>query len=730
MSTHYALFATAPKGIEPLLAAELLQLGATDARETRGGVTFTGELELAYRVCLWSRLANRVLLQLADFPAPDTDALYAGVQTVDWTRHLPPEATLAVDVTAVASPIAHTRFAAQRTKDAVVDQLREANGTRPSVDIKNPDLRLHVHMGKTHAGLSLDLSGESLHRRGYRHLGVAAPLKENLAAAILVRAGWPAIANSGGPLLDPMCGSGTLLIEGALIAADIAPGLLRERYGFHGWKRHDPDVWSALLAETRQRRTTGLARMPRILGFDSDRHAIHAALENIDRAELTGHVHVERRDLGDTTVPPGPAGLLVVNPPYGERIGEATSLAPLYAALGNVFRERFTGWRAAVFTGNPELGKQLGIRARRLHTLYNGPIVCKLLQFDLDPKWVMGADRPDATTGAPAADTLPEGARMFANRLRKNLKALSRWREREDISCYRLYDADMPEYALAIDLYEGRERWVHVQEYAPPKQIDADAAQRRLREALQVLPQTLDVSTANVFFKVRRRQPGKQQYTKLADQGRFHEVREGPCRLLVNFTDYLDTGLFLDHRPTRRMIGELARGRNFLNLFAYTGAASVHAAVDGARSTTSVDLSTTYLDWARRNLALNGFSTERHTLIQADVLDWLERHDARHRYDLIFLDPPTFSSSKRMDGTLDIQRDHAGLIHAAAKLLAPNGVLLFSNNYRRFRLDQAALTGLQVEDITAQTIPQDFRRNPRIHQCWLIRRGEAAGAKT
>lgn len=726
------LFATAPKGIEPLLAKELRALGAVDARETRGGVRFTGNLEFAYRACLWSRLAHRILLPLAEFPAADADALYAGVQGIDWSAHLDASRTLAVDVTGIAPAIAHTHYAAQRAKDAIVDQFRAAGGSRPSVDTAQPDLRIHLHLQRDTASLALDLSGESLHRRGYRTRGVAAPLKENLAAAILLRAGWPAIAAEGGPLLDPMCGSATLLIEGAFMAGDVAPGLLREYWGFLGWRGHDAALWTRLREEAAARREDGLTRLPRLLGHDADRQAIHAALENIAAAGLSGRVHVERRDLARLAPPDGPPGLLVANPPYGERLGEAQALAPLYAALGRALRERFTDWRAAVFTGNPELGRQLGLRAVRLHTLYNGPIPCKLLQFEVRADRFTGADRPDAPAGTspdtPGSTAVhAPGAQMFANRLRKNLKTLRRWIEREQICCYRLYDADMPEYALAIDVYEARERWLHVQEYAAPGNIDPAAAQRRLAEALQVLPEVLEVPVERVAFKVRQRQKGRQQYTRLAETGRFHEVREGPCQLLVNFTDYLDTGLFLDHRPTRALIREWAAGQHFLNLFAYTGTATVHAAVGGARSTTSVDLSATYLDWARRNLALNGFAKADHTLIRADARAWLAeqalQRGPRRRYGLIFLDPPSFSTSKRMQGTLDIQRDHVALIRDAVQLLAPGGTLVFSNNLRSFRLDTAALAALSLdlEDITARTLPPDFARNPRIHRCWRIR---------
>ena len=324
------------------------------------------------------------------------------------------------------------------------------------------------------------------------------------------------------------------------------------------------------------------------------------------------------------------------------------------------------------------------------------------------------------------------GARMFANRLRKNLRTLGAWARREGVDCYRLYDADMPEYAVAVDLYQGASLWVHCQEYAPPRSVDPAQAAHRLDEAMAVLPDVLGVAPEQVFLKVRQRQKGANQYEKIAQEGRFHEVREGPCRLLVNFTDYLDTGLFLDHRRTRVLVGQLAGGRSFLNLFAYTGSASVHAALGGASSTTTVDLSHTYQEWARRNLALNGIKGPLHRLIQADCLEWLEqssRGATGDRYGVIFLDPPTFSSSKRMRGTLDVQRDHARLVRQAVHLLEPDGILIFSNNFRRFRMDPQILGQFAVEDITARTLPRDFARNPRIHNCWMIRPAGVRGTQ-
>jgi len=715
--------ATAPMGAADLLAAELAVAGASNCHERPWGVMFTGALALGYWTCLWSRVASRVLLKLAEAPVSTPEALYAAAREIDWSLHIAPAATLAVDFDATRSAITHTHYGALKVKDAIVDQLRERRGARPDIDTVRPSVRVTVRLARDHAVFAIDLSGDSLHRRGWRGAGVAAPLKENLAAALLLRSGWPAIAAGGGSFLDPMCGSGTLPVEAALIAGDRAPGLTRDYFGFLGWAGHDAGVWDALRREAVERsNASGWAR-GRIFGSDHDARAVDAARAAATAAGVGELVQIEQRALAQVRAP-SPRGLLLVNPPYGERLGELDALRTLYAELGRVLREHFGGWHAAVLTGNPALGRELKLEARRTHRLFNGPIEVRLLRFEVAPEHYTRERRPGRLPPVDPARREAAGAKMFANRLRKNLESLGRWARREAISCWRAYDADMPEYAFAIDIYGNGERYACVQEYAAPPSVDEHKVRTRRAEAVAVLPDVLALADERIWFRTRRRQRGTAQYPKLAAEQDFHEVAEGGLRFLVNFDDYLDTGLFLDHRLTRAKLRELAAGRRFLNLFGYTGTATVYAAAGGAASTTTVDLSRGYLDWAGRNLRLNGFTGREHVLTQADVLEWLPGAPAGG-WDVVFLDPPTFSNSKKMVGTLDVQRDHVGLLTATARLLAPAGVLVFSTNFGRFVIDAGALPGLSIDDISRATIPKDFERSPRIHHCFVLRRTQA-----
>ena len=708
-------FAPCPKGLEYLLVDELRALGAVEVREALAGVHAEADASFGYRACLWSRLASRVLLPLSVFEADTADALGAGVAAIDWSEHLDPDGTLAIDAHGSTRGLTNAAYAAQRAKDAIVDQFRERTGTRPSVSNDRPSIRLNLALRQGRAHLSLDFAGGALFMRGYRRGQGEAPLKENLAAAMLLRGRWPEIYAAGGALVDPMCGAGTLLIEAAWMAADVAPGLQREHFGFEGWRGFDRAAWEALVAEARDRARAGLTALrPVFHGADRNAAVLGAAKQNAQAAGVAGFIRLSHAAIERLDAPPSEhAGLVIANPPYGERLGEVEALRETYAAIGATLKRAFVGWTAAVITNDEGLGRAIGLKPERRYKLYNGALECVLLCYD---SIVPGTLVPRE------ARALTSAAQALANRLAKNQRVLGPKLARAGITCYRIYDADLPEYAAAIDVYTGKHddrRWLHVQEYAPPPEIPEAKAERHLEEILRVASDTFEVPRARIALKTRRPQQRREKYGRVAERGEFIEVDEGGVTLLVNLFDYLDTGLFLDHRPTRARLRGLARGKSFLNLFCYTAAATVQAIAGGASDTTSVDLSYTYLDWAARNLAANGYAGERHRLEQGDVLAWLD--GGRDRYDLVFVDPPTFSNSKRADD-FDVQRDHVRLLEACAGRLAPGGLIVFSNNFRRFKLDHEKLVeaGFSIRDVTKASIPLDFARNPRIHQCFEL----------
>ncbi len=719
----YSFFAACPRNLSDLAAAEIDSFKASAIaggdKIHPGGVSFKSTLESGYRHLLWSRISSRLLLQLASFEVESPEELYRGTRSIPWQEHLDPDATLVVrSVLKNTDVLNHSTFASQKVKDAIVDQFRENSGQRPSVDIRNPDITVHLFLDGNRAAISLDLSGESLHKRGYRLQAGPAPLKENVAAAILIRTGWPDIAAEGGAFLDPLCGSGTLLLEAAMIAGDIAPGLSRKKHGFSAWKMHDPGLWRQLVNEAEERRLAGSVNIPAIVGWDSSKRAVADAAANIETAGLRDKIHVEKRDINDARAPHLKPGLIVSNPPYGERLGNMEELIPLYRSLGAVLTQEFKGWRASILTGSRELSMATGLKAAKVNTIFNGPIECTLATFQIYSEHEKEDIREQIKAKKDSRPPLSPGAGMFANRLKKNLKHLKKWLKSNEITSYRIYDADMPEYSAAIDYYEGQ--WINLQEYMPPKTVDPVQAGKHLDEMIEGLIAVLDIPRRNIQVKTRKQQPGLAQYEKIAHSGEQHEIAEGGNIFLINLTDYLDSGIFLDQRLTRDIFRQLAAGKRVLNLFAYTGTATVYAAAGNAAATTTIDNSNTYLDWAKENMRLNGFSGRQHSFIKADCLSWLE--NAALEYDLIFLDPPTFSNSKGMKRTLDIQRDHVELIWKTIRLLAPGGTLLFSTNFRKFKLDMEKLPELKIEDISEETIPPDFERNRKIHYCWKISR--------
>ena len=704
------LFATTARGFEELLKVELTELGATECKIAQGGVHFQADDETLYRSLLWSRLASRILLPIVNGKVYSDLDLYSIVTGQDWLSYFDEKATFFVDFNGTNQEIRHTQFGAMRVKDAIVDYFERQGKARPNVDKDYPDVRIHVYLNKEELVVSLDLSGEALHLRGYREDTGQAPLRETLAAAIVLRSGW----KKGTPLVDPMCGSGTLLIEAAQMEAQIALQLHRLHWGFDCWKGHNQDAWDKVKAEAVQQAETYFNQNPKphFYGFDLDHRVLKKAQKNAQNAGVAHLIQWKQGDVAALKNPsPDEVGTVICNPPYGERLGTTPALIALYSVFGQRLKNEFGGWNASIFSSESTLLDCLRMRSHRQFKAKNGPLDCVQKNYQISERKESAAENP------LEFDRSSTVAVDFANRLQKNIKKIEKWAKQQGLDAYRLYDADLPEYNVAVDRYGDH---IVVQEYAAPKNIDENKARQRLLDAVTATLQVTGIETNKLILKVRQKQKGTNQYEKLANKGEYFYVNEYGARLWVNLTDYLDTGLFLDHRLTRKMVGEMAKGKDFLNLFAYTGSATVYAALGGAKSTTTVDMSNTYLNWAEQNLILNDIEGKQHKLIQADCLQWLEKCD--RQFDLIFVDPPTFSNSKRMEDSWDVQRDHIKLMRNLKRILRPCGTIVFSNNKRGFKMDFDALDelGLSAVEISAKTLPLDFERNKQIHNCWIV----------
>ena len=711
------LFATTARGFEELLKSELTELGAQDAKVAQGGVHYWADDETLYRTLLWSRLSSRILLPIVQAKVFSDLDLYSAVVGVNWLDYFDEKVHFFVDFNGTNQEIRHTQFGAMRVKDGIVDYFERHGRARPNVDKEQPDIRIHAYLNRDDVVLSLDLSGDALHMRGYREDTGKAPLRETLAAAIVLRSGW----QRGTPLVDPMCGSGTLLIEAAQMEAQIAPQLYRLHWGFDFWQGHNQAAWEKVkeealaLAEAEKQRENS----PHFYGFDLDHRVLQKAKQNAKNAGVAHLMQWQQGDVAAIKNPsPNVAGTVICNPPYGERLGTTPALIALYSVFGQRLKQQFAGWNASIFSGEPSLLDCLRLRSHRQFKAKNGPLDCVQKNYQIAERTEQSAVE-NALEFDRTSSVTPEVAVDFANRLQKNIKKIEKWAKQQGLDAYRLYDADLPEYNLAVDRYAEH---IVVQEYAAPKNIDENKARQRLLDAVNATLNVTGIETNKLILKVRQKQKGTNQYEKLANKGEYFYVNEYGAKLWVNLTDYLDTGLFLDHRLTRKMLGEMAQGKDFLNLFAYTGSATVHAALGKAKSTTTVDMSNTYLNWAEQNLLLNDIEGKQHKLIQADCLQWLEKCD--RQFDLIFVDPPTFSNSKRMEDSWDVQRDHIKLMTNLKRILRPNGTIVFSNNKRGFKMDFAKLEelGLSAVEISHKTLPLDFERNKQIHNCWLLQK--------
>lgn len=763
MAEPFEFYAVCPAGFETIVSEELKNLKIWRIRPLQGGVAFFGSIEEGLRASLWLRSASRVLLVLARVDAANADELYESVREISWQDHIGTSATIAVSARGTNVELRNTQFVAMRVKDAVCDKLRACSGQRPEVSKHRPDVQLNISLHAKKATISLDLAGEPLHRRGYRLEGesVKAPLKEALAAGLLFSSPWSGMvdamrAGNLSPkdclLYDPFCGSGTIVIEAAMMAADMAPGILRDYWGFSGWKQFDQALFDALLAEADERLEAGLQRMPHLCASDIDPRALEIARAQASQVGLADYISFALADcasmdtvLRDAGVSDISRGCLVGNPPYGVRLMSG-ELDAFYTSLRKGLVNLPKNWTFTAITPDPFFDDHIGAQPDLAKGVYNGALETTIRTYPLDK--IDKQELPLVTLSGrdikiPVLSDHPD---QFAARLRKNAKARRKWAQAQQIFAFRLYDADLPDYAVAIDLYLACEdvraprakrsfemSYLVVSEYQAPRSIDPHKAYCRFEDAVRIASALLEIPRDRVFTRLRKQERGGKQYAFDKRSAKRVLTQESGLTFELDLASYLDVGLFLDHRITRRFIATQAKGKDVLNLFAYTGSASVYAAAGGAKSVTTVDLSQTYLDWARRNMAYNGFDDSSNRFIKADVREWVRSEkDPRRRktgqircYDVIFVDPPTFSNSKSMGKrTWDIQRDHFYLLRDVSKLLRVGGIIIFSGNLRSFKLDEQGMDelGFDVRDITAKTIPEDFARNQKIHFCYVLQK--------
>jgi len=725
MIETYELIATCAFGLEAVVARELKQLGYEAKPGETGRVHFLGGPEAIVRANLWLRCADRVLIRLGCFEATDFGQLFEGTRDLPWERWIDPQGSFPVRGRSVKSQLSSVPACQRIVKKAVAERLASAHRAEQLPET-GETYGVEVALLKDRATLTLDTTGPSLHKRGYRRLTGSAQLKETLAAALLLLSFW----EPERPLLDPFCGTGTIPIEAALLGRNIAPGLQRT-FASEAWAVFDPAHWQRARDAAREQIKRDLPG--RIIGQDVDGEALKLARHHAEAAGVPADIHFQQRDFFEVSSP-RKHGCTVTNPPYGHRLGASGDTTRIHEAIPLVLRKLPT-WSHFILTAYPRFEELIGQQADRRRKLYNGRIECTYYQFHgPKPPKLQGARNTKASDSAsnehgeqPApsqqvfggvTEKMREQAELFRRRLAKRARHFRRWPTRRGITCYRVYDRDIPEIPLAVDRYEDA---LHIAEYERPHERTPGEHADWLDLMVRIAGETLGVAGDDVFLKKRSRQRGAEQYHKQGRSGREMQVQEGGLTFVVNLSDYLDTGLFLDHRVTRGMVREAAAGTRFLNLFGYTGSFTVYAAAGGAKETVTVDTSRTYLDWAERNLQINHLAGAEHQFVLADAREFLESLPARPLFDLAVVDPPTYSNSKDRPEDWDVQRDHAALLNELARRMPPAGVVFFSTNYRRFKLDEAALPPLAVHEISRQTVPEDFR-NRRIHRCWRLAR--------
>ncbi|QCI17757.1 bifunctional 23S rRNA (guanine(2069)-N(7))-methyltransferase RlmK/23S rRNA (guanine(2445)-N(2))-methyltransferase RlmL [Buchnera aphidicola (Acyrthosiphon lactucae)] len=694
------LFASTNFGTEKLLENELLSLGAKNINIINGGIYYESNDLLLYKSLMWSRIASRIYLCIKKFTISNAKDLYNNIYNINWTEIFDINNTFLVNFKGTNNIIRNSLFGALIIKDAIVDQFKNKYSSRPNINFIQPDIRIKSLLNNNILHIMLDLSGESLNKRGYRQFCNTTPIKENLGSAIVLSSGW----NQNIPMIDPMCGSGTLLIEAAMIASDRAPGLKRSKWGFQSWKQYNDNLWQEVIKEAQERFKIGIKKCFKnyFIGYDYDTEIIKKAKINASNAGVLKIIQFLTQDLNNlkNIYKKKTEGILLTNPPYGERHQTESQLVGLYIQIGKVSKKYFNKWKLSIFSSSIFLLNFVQMQSYEQYFFKNGSLDCIQKNFLIFSK----------------SSNIEQNE--FKNRLNKNFKKLRKWANLENLESFRIYNADLPNYNIIVDIYQ---KWIVIQEYKAPKSIDHNQAFKRLCHAIYYSKEILSIPINNIILKTRKKNKNKTQYQKLFNSSNFIIIKEYHAKFLVNLTDYLDTGLFSDKRLIRKLLGKMAQGKDFLNLFSYTGTASVYAGLGKANSTTSVDISHTYIKWSMRNMCLNNLTSSQHHFIQADCLKWLKK--TNQKFDLIFVNPPTFSNSKKMNQVFDLKKDYMSIIVHLKRILHHNGDIIFSSSTRNFEINLNYIKKIQLyaKKITKKIQSKDFLKNPNVYHSWLIK---------
>ena len=757
------LIAACAFGIEAIVKRELIALGYDAKVAQPGRVAFAGDWIDVCKTNVWLRTADRVLVKVLEFPSADFDALFDTIRDHEWSELIAADSQIHVTGRSRLSQLSSVPAIQRTTKKAIVESLQRGHGTNELPET-GALYKIDVALLNDTATLTLDTTGDSLHKRGYRKLTGRAPIKETLAATMIDLSVW----KPERMLVDPFCGTGTIPIEAAMIGMNIAPGIKRD-FVSSDWPQTGKQNWDIVVEEAKSMIRPDVDLQ--IIGSDIDEESLSMARYHAKQAGVEKQIHFRQQPFQEFTSKQK-YGCMVTNPPYGERLQDIEEVRPIYEGFPSVLQKLQT-WSLYLITNVPKLEAIFQKTATRRRKLFNGRIECTYFQY-LGPRPPKGyfdddyveTDQPNskdtseevetfAATVSDEQDTTPiaksdetsvwaiakakrssqtsskaevspifgglaakdhEQAELFRSRLIKRARHLRRWPSKRGISCFRIYERDIPEIPLVVDRYEDH---LHITEYERPHERDRGRHAAWLELMRTTAAEALDVVPEKSFLKSRDHDA--RQYEKLDNQKRQIKVYEAGLKFLVNLTDYVDTGLFLDHRITRLMVHGEAKGTRFLNLFAYTGSFTVYAADAGAESTVTVDLSKNYLQWAEDNLKVNKLAGPQHTFIATDCMNFLQEAVSRKQtFDLIVVDPPTYSNSKRTEEDWDVQRRHVEMLNLIAQLLSPGGVVYFSTNFRRFKFHESELTGYQmIREISKQTVPEDFR-NKRIHRCWRL----------